>query len=144
MFQFPEMWLYLVHCRSPRAGCGMEVATATKIRRKRRIPHRHLPAATALRSREQKSASCQLHRLQQRRGEGGGGSDTTSRESSRSAAGSTLFSRCTQVSQSLDGKCKTGNVVPKLITELNGAVSEENKTAAVTKIPINLMKQTDH
>jgi hypothetical protein len=34
--------------------------------------------------------------------------------------------------------------VQQIITEFNGAVSEEDKIVAVTKIVLNLMKQTGH
>jgi hypothetical protein len=34
--------------------------------------------------------------------------------------------------------------VQQLMTEFNGAVSEEEKTVAITKIVLNLMKQNDH
>jgi hypothetical protein len=35
-------------------------------------------------------------------------------------------------------------VVQQFMTELNGAVSEEQKIEAITKIILNLMKQNDH
>jgi hypothetical protein len=36
------------------------------------------------------------------------------------------------------------NVVQQFMTEFNGAVSEEEKIVAITKIVSNLMKQNDH
>jgi hypothetical protein len=35
-------------------------------------------------------------------------------------------------------------VVQQIMTELSGAVSEEDKIVAITKIVSNLMKQADH
>jgi hypothetical protein len=35
-------------------------------------------------------------------------------------------------------------VVQQFMTEFNGAVSEEEKIVAITKIVLNLMKQNDH
>jgi hypothetical protein len=35
-------------------------------------------------------------------------------------------------------------IVLQFMTELNGAVSEEEKIVAITKIILNLMKQNDH
>jgi hypothetical protein len=39
---------------------------------------------------------------------------------------------------------RTVTVVQQFMTEFNGAVSEEEKTVAITKIVLNLMKQNDH
>jgi hypothetical protein len=36
---------------------------------------------------------------------------------------------------------KVATVVQQIMTELSGAVSEEDKIAAITKIVLNLMKQ---
>jgi hypothetical protein len=35
-------------------------------------------------------------------------------------------------------------VVKQIMTEFNGAVSEEQKIVAITSIVLNLMKQNDH
>jgi hypothetical protein len=42
---------------------------------------------------------------------------------------------------SVNDMFKLVTVVQKIMTELNGAVSEEDKIAAITKIVLNLMKQ---
>jgi hypothetical protein len=47
-------------------------------------------------------------------------------------------------SSSLDDMFKVATIVQQIMTELNGAVSEENKIVAITKIVLNLMKQNDH
>jgi hypothetical protein len=39
---------------------------------------------------------------------------------------------------------KVAVIVQQIMTELNGAVSEENNIVAITKIVINLMKQNGH
>jgi hypothetical protein len=39
---------------------------------------------------------------------------------------------------------RTVTVVLQLMAEFNGAVSEEGKIVAITKIILNLMKQNDH
>jgi hypothetical protein len=39
---------------------------------------------------------------------------------------------------------KVATIVQQIMTELNGAVSEEGKTVVITKIVINLMKQNGH
>jgi hypothetical protein len=39
---------------------------------------------------------------------------------------------------------KVAAIVQQIMTELNGAVSEENKIVAITKIVLNLMKQNGH
>jgi hypothetical protein len=36
------------------------------------------------------------------------------------------------------------NVVQEIMTKLNGAVSEEDKIVAITKIVFNLMKENGH
>jgi hypothetical protein len=47
-------------------------------------------------------------------------------------------------SQSLDNMLTVVTVVQQIMTEFNGAVSEENKIVAITKIVLNLMKQNGH
>jgi hypothetical protein len=47
-------------------------------------------------------------------------------------------------SVSLDHMFKVATVVQQITTELNGAVSEEEKIVAITKIVLNLMKRDDH
>jgi hypothetical protein len=42
---------------------------------------------------------------------------------------------------SLDDMFKVAAIVQQIMTELNGAVSEENKIVAITKIVLNLIKQ---
>jgi hypothetical protein len=39
---------------------------------------------------------------------------------------------------------RTVTVVQRFMTEFNSAVSEEEKTVAITKIVLNLMKRNDH
>jgi hypothetical protein len=39
---------------------------------------------------------------------------------------------------------KDAAIVQQIMTELNGAVSEENKIVAITKLVLNLMKQNGH
>jgi hypothetical protein len=39
---------------------------------------------------------------------------------------------------------KVATVVQQIMTELNGAVFEESKIVAITKIVLNLMKQNGH
>jgi hypothetical protein len=39
---------------------------------------------------------------------------------------------------------RTVTVVQQFMTEFNGAVSEEEKIVAITKIILNLVKQNDH
>jgi hypothetical protein len=39
---------------------------------------------------------------------------------------------------------RTVTAVQQFMTEFNGAVSEEEKTAAITKSVFNLMKQNEH
>jgi hypothetical protein len=39
---------------------------------------------------------------------------------------------------------RTVTAVQQFMKQLNGAVSEEKKTVAITKIVLNLMKQSDH
>jgi hypothetical protein len=39
---------------------------------------------------------------------------------------------------------KVAAIVQQIMTELNGAVSEENKIVAITNIVLNLMKQNGH
>jgi hypothetical protein len=45
---------------------------------------------------------------------------------------------------SVDDMFKVATVVQQIMTELNGAVSEEDKIVAITKIVLNLMKQNGH
>jgi hypothetical protein len=45
---------------------------------------------------------------------------------------------------SLDDMFKVAVIVQQIMTELNGAVSEENKIVAINKIVLNLMKQNGH
>jgi hypothetical protein len=45
---------------------------------------------------------------------------------------------------SLDNMFKVAVIVQQIMTELSGAVSEENKIVAITKIVLNLMKQNGH
>jgi hypothetical protein len=47
-------------------------------------------------------------------------------------------------SQPLDNMLRVVTVVQQIMTEVNGAVSEEDKIVAITKIVLNLMKQNDH
>jgi hypothetical protein len=47
-------------------------------------------------------------------------------------------------SQPLDDMLRVVTVVQQIMTELNGSVSEEDKIVAITKIVLNLMKQTGH
>jgi hypothetical protein len=44
-------------------------------------------------------------------------------------------------SQPLDNMLRVVTVVQQIMTEFNGAVSEEDKIVAITKILLNLMKQ---
>jgi hypothetical protein len=46
-------------------------------------------------------------------------------------------------SSPLDGMFKVATIVQQM-TELNGAVSEEEKIVAVTEIVLNLMRRDDH
>jgi hypothetical protein len=39
---------------------------------------------------------------------------------------------------------KVATIVQQIMTELNGAVTEEKKIVAITKIILNLMKQNGH
>jgi hypothetical protein len=45
---------------------------------------------------------------------------------------------------SLDDMFKFAAIVQQIMTELSGAVSEENKIVAITKIVLNLNKQNGH
>jgi hypothetical protein len=47
-------------------------------------------------------------------------------------------------SQPLDNMLRVVTAVQQIMTEFNGAVSEEDKIVAITKIVLNLMKQDDH
>jgi hypothetical protein len=47
-------------------------------------------------------------------------------------------------SQPLDNMLRPVTVVQQITTEFNGAVSEEEKTVAITKIVLNLMKHNGH
>jgi hypothetical protein len=47
-------------------------------------------------------------------------------------------------SQPLDNILRIVTVVQQIMTEFNGAVSEEDKIVAITKTVLNLMKQNDH
>jgi hypothetical protein len=47
-------------------------------------------------------------------------------------------------SQSLDNMLRVVTVVQQIMTEVNGAVSEEDKIVAITKIVLNLMNQNGH
>jgi hypothetical protein len=47
-------------------------------------------------------------------------------------------------SQPLDNILRVVTVVQQIVTEFNGAVSEEDKIVAITKIVLNLMKQDGH
>jgi hypothetical protein len=47
-------------------------------------------------------------------------------------------------SSSLDDMFKVAIIVQQIMTELNGAVSEENEIVAITKTVLNLMKQNGH
>jgi hypothetical protein len=47
-------------------------------------------------------------------------------------------------SQPLDNMLRVVTVVQKIMTEFNGAVSEEVKIVAITKIVLNLMTQNGH
>jgi hypothetical protein len=47
-------------------------------------------------------------------------------------------------SVSLDDMFKVATVVQQIMTELNSAVSEEEKIVAITKIVLNLMKHNGH
>jgi hypothetical protein len=47
-------------------------------------------------------------------------------------------------SQPLDSMLRVVTVVQQITTEFNGAVSEEDKIVAITKIVLNLMKQNGH
>jgi hypothetical protein len=44
----------------------------------------------------------------------------------------------------LDNMLRVGTVVQQIMTEFNGAVSEEDKIVAITKTVLNLMKQNGH
>jgi hypothetical protein len=44
----------------------------------------------------------------------------------------------------LDNMLRVVTVVQQIITEFNGAVSEDDKTVAITKIVLYLMKQNGH
>jgi hypothetical protein len=47
-------------------------------------------------------------------------------------------------SQPLDSMLRVVTVVQQIMTEINDAVSEEEKIVAITKIVLNLMKQDGH
>jgi hypothetical protein len=47
-------------------------------------------------------------------------------------------------SQTFDNTLKVVTVVQQIMTEFNGALSEEEKIMAITKIVLNLMKSNDH
>jgi hypothetical protein len=47
-------------------------------------------------------------------------------------------------SQPLDNMLRVVTAVQQIMTEFNGAVSEEDKIVAITKIVLNLMKQDGH
>jgi hypothetical protein len=47
-------------------------------------------------------------------------------------------------SQPLNNTVIAVTVVQKIMTEFNGAVSEEDKIVVITKIVLNLMKQNGH
>jgi hypothetical protein len=47
-------------------------------------------------------------------------------------------------SKTLDNMLRVVTVVQQIMTEFNGAVSEEDKIVAITKIVLNLMKQNGH
>jgi hypothetical protein len=53
---------------------------------------------------------------------------------------------CTQNvnSQTLDNMLRVVTVVQQIMTEFNGAVSEQEKIVAITKIFLNLMKHNGH
>jgi hypothetical protein len=44
----------------------------------------------------------------------------------------------------LDVMLRTVTIVQQFMTEFNGAVSEEEKTVAITKTVFNLIKQSNH
>jgi hypothetical protein len=46
--------------------------------------------------------------------------------------------------QLLDNILRVETVVQQIMTEFNGAVSQEDKIVAITKIILNLMKQNGH
>jgi hypothetical protein len=45
---------------------------------------------------------------------------------------------------SLDDMFKVANVVQQIMTQLNGALTEEDKIMVITKIVLSLMKQNGH
>jgi hypothetical protein len=47
-------------------------------------------------------------------------------------------------SEVLDNMLRVVTVVQQIMTEFNGAVSEEDKIVVITKIVLNLMKQNGH
>jgi methionine-rich copper-binding protein CopC len=47
-------------------------------------------------------------------------------------------------SQPLDNMLRVVTAVQQIMTEFNGAVSEEDKIVAITKTVLNLMKQNGH
>jgi hypothetical protein len=47
-------------------------------------------------------------------------------------------------SQPLDNMLRVVTVVQQIMTEINGAVSEEENIVAINKIGLNLMKHNDH
>jgi hypothetical protein len=47
-------------------------------------------------------------------------------------------------SQPLDNMLRVVTVVQQIMTEFDGAVSEEDKIVAITKIVLSLMKQNGH
>jgi hypothetical protein len=47
-------------------------------------------------------------------------------------------------SQPLDNMLRVATVVQQIMTEFSGAMSEEDKIVAITKIVLNLMKQSGH
>jgi hypothetical protein len=47
-------------------------------------------------------------------------------------------------SQPLDNMLRVVTVVQQIMTEFNGAVSEEDKIVTITKIVLNLMNQNGH
>jgi hypothetical protein len=67
--------------------------------------------------------------------------DRSTNQPAYHAAERTKSRSVSSVNSSISDMFKVATVVQQIMTKINGAVSEEDKIAAITKIVINLMKQ---
>ena len=67
--------------------------------------------------------------------------DTETRNASPSSGQSV---QANTINNSLNDMFKVATIVQQIMTELNGAVTEEQKIVAITKIVLNLMKENGH